>query len=378
MTVRHRLAALAAGAALGVLQPMGAHAQTRVDLSGFASVVGGKVLGGSLHGDLPSNPDIRCPCYVADWANFGTYGPSATLRAETRAGMQATVTFDPTFSAAAQVTARAVDGKAQLQWAYATIALGSTWDLQVGRKRIPLYHYSSFQDVGMAYPWVSPPPELYGWEATNYNGFSLRNRSTWGDVYLNASVFAGSERVRDSRFMLAYGETRTDARWQGIRGADVELTKGILTVRAVYLQADTSFTDKNDTVNDYSEDMRAYGLSANLDFNRWFVLTEVATNVRSNKTGYLAGVTLRIPAYSVGAGMRLGAWTPFINYAHYREKSSDLVLYAPYVYSHASMTLRYELSTTAAVKVQFDRLREPADPFTGGAQVFRVAYDRVF
>ena len=53
---------------------------------------------------------------------------------------------------------------------------------QVGRKRIPLYYYSDFQDIGLSYPWVSPPPELYGWEVTNYNGGSLRYNDSFGDT----------------------------------------------------------------------------------------------------------------------------------------------------------------------------------------------------
>ena len=123
----------------------------------------------------------------------------------------------------------------------------------------------------MAYPWLGLPPEIYGWEATNYNGISLRNRTSVGDVYVNTSVFAGSEQVRASRYWLSYGQHRTDVSWQNLLGADVELSRGGWTVRGVAMRADTAFTDKDDPTNDSSERMQAVGLAVNYDHNQWFV-----------------------------------------------------------------------------------------------------------
>ncbi len=77
----------------------------------------------------------------------------------------------------------------------------------------------------MAYPWVNTPPELYGWEVTNYNGIRLRNRSNFGDVFVNSSIFVGSERVKDGRFMLAYGQKNTDVAWNPLVGVRLKSSR---------------------------------------------------------------------------------------------------------------------------------------------------------
>lgn len=356
-----------------------AYAAPDLQFSGFLSLVGGKVLDGSLHSTMPDNTDVKCPCYIADYANFGTYDGSFSFAAESRIGVQALAKLTDRLSVTAQVTGRGTDANAQLQWAYATYILSPTWDLQIGRKRIPLYFYSDFQDVGVTYPWVGLPPELYGWETTNYNGVSLRNRASFADVYVNASVFAGNETVKDSRYMQSFGQQHTDVRWSNILGADVELTKGSLTLRGVLIQADTANTDKDDFENDYNGSMKAYGLAANLDFNSWFVLSEIATNVRNTQTGAQAGLTLTVPALSIGVGYRSGPWTSFLNFATYQERSNDASLYTSTEYRHTSLTLKYELTPNSFIKTQFDRYWEPGGPvYTGAADVWRISYDRTF
>ncbi len=375
MNYRKLLVLCAAGATFGALP---AHANPSLELSGFFSIVAGKVLDGSLHGPMPDNPQVQCPCYVADFANFSVYGGSLSLAPESRIGLQADAKLTEQLRLTAQVTSRGTDHAAQIQWAYATYLMGSDWDLQFGRKRIPLYFYSEFQDVGQAYPWVGLPPETYGWEATNYNGVSLRKRAAWDDVYLNASIFAGREHVKDSRYMQSYGQLHTDVSWNNILGADLELNKGGWTLRAVALQADTAFTDKDDPNNDSSERMHAYGLAANFDRGDWFLLSELASNARTSTSGALAGLTITVPAASIGVGYRSGKWKTFVNYAQYQELSSDTAVYPSYDYRHTSLTVSYEVTPKSVVKTQLDRYWEPGLTYSGSASVWRISYDLAF
>jgi len=353
-------------------------AEPAVEISGFFSIIGGKVLDGSLHGPMPDNEKVTCPCYIADYANFGVYDGAVSFAPESRIGLQAATKLTDKLSITAQVTARASNPQAQLQWAYATYMLSPEWDLQVGRKRLPLYFYSDFQDVGVVYPWVGVPPEIYGWEASNYNGVSVRNRTSVGDVYVNTSVFAGSEQLKDSRYMQSYGQQHTDIRWDRILGGDVELTKGALTVRAVAIRADTTFTDKDDAANDFGERMQAYGIAANLDLNHWFILSELASNARTNTSGPQTGLTITVPAVSLGLGYRSGAWTSFLNYSRYQELSSDTTVLPDFDYRHVSLTVKYEVSPRSVIKAQVDRYWEPELPYSGAANVLRISYDRTF
>lgn len=144
-------------------------------VSGFASIVAGGILEGSRQMPLSKQPAIGCPCYVNDWSNGGWYGKHLSLEPESRLGIQGNLKLTDSVSATAQLTTRGSQPEPNLQWAYLTWRKGN-FELQAGRKRIPLYFYSTFQDVGLTYPWISPPSELYGWEATNYNGANLRWR----------------------------------------------------------------------------------------------------------------------------------------------------------------------------------------------------------
>jgi len=205
------------------LAPVHAQQPAQFQLSGFASLVGGKVLGGADASDAPWR-SCTAPCYVADWNHGGAYDAQLSLKPESRAGLQGTWVFNQSFSATAQVTARATDAAARLELAYLTYAWAN-WQLQVGRKRIPLYFYSDFQDVGIAYPWVSPPPDLYGSEATNYNGVSLRYRGSVSGIGVSASAFTGSEHLRDAPVYRRYETQAVDIDWTRLWGGDLELSQ---------------------------------------------------------------------------------------------------------------------------------------------------------
>ncbi len=151
---------------------------------------------------------------MADWANFGVYEKNFSLAEESRIGIQGTAKFSDALSGTAQVVSRGTKTTPDLTWAYLGYKITPNLELQVGRKRIPLYYYSDFQDIGVAYPWVAPPPELYGWDATNYNGASLRYKTTLGSASVSASLLAGSEKIKDDRYFLINPSPNNEHRWK--------------------------------------------------------------------------------------------------------------------------------------------------------------------
>lgn len=370
---RHCLTLLLAASTLpGLPLRAGEGDYSNLRFSGFLSVVGGKVLNGTPQG---SSSDFveGLPLYLADWSNWGVYTKSASLSPESRVGVQATARFTDDLSFTGQVVARGTDHKADLQWAYLSYKVSPNWELQVGRKRIPLYFYSEFQDIGIAYPWIAPPPELYGWDATNYNGASLRYRTTLGENALAASVFGGKETVKDNRYMISSGQYHTDTTWDHILGGDLEVTHDWLTVRGDYMKAKVTDTDKVDASNNVQQDMQAYSLALNADFGNWFILSEIGQNARTYN-----GYYLRAPAYSIGAGYRMGKWTPFLNFGEYREASDDPG-YSPVNWMRPSFTLRYDLTASMDLKLQVDRYLEiDGTAYTADSTVLRLSFDWVF
>ncbi|MBY0453802.1 MAG: hypothetical protein K2Q11_02830 [Burkholderiaceae bacterium] len=361
-----------------------ADSESKFKLSGFLSVVGGKTISGKLDPNYSGPTNIKgtdCPCYVADWSNAGVYGNQLTLRPESRVGIQGKYTINPEASITTQLTSRGTHATPEIAWAFASYKLNENFELQVGRKRIPLYYYSDFQDIGVSYPWVSPPPELYGWEATNYNGASIRYSKNIDDINITASVFGGQEKVKSSFYQkLYYPIDRTEVRWNNMMGADVEVNNGPLTVRAVAMTTKVRTNNYNGAnfVND-NTNLKAYGLAVNLDFDKWFVLSEVTQLTRDHKASiYSDPFKVTAPVYTIGAGMRFGKWTPFINYAKFDEKTLDVNLYKPGVYDRTSATLRYDLDSSSTVKTQIDRNTDITNNFGGHSTMFRISYDRVF
>jgi hypothetical protein len=344
-------------------------------LNGFTSIVAGRTFDSSLDANYTGMPQLRnrnCPCFIADWANAGVYDDQLTLSPESRVGLQARYNLSKDLYAVAQVVLRGSDNKHAVQWAYAGYKLNDNWEVQVGRKRIPLYYYSDFQDVGTAYPWIGVPPELYGWEATNYNGVSVRYRANVGGVSLTSSIFGGQETVKDSPYYRLLGGNQTKVSWKNLGGADLELTHGPLTARLVYMQANVNAVDGEAEIDDHAH-LKAYGVAVNLDFDNWFVLSELARQTRDYGSYRMAS-----PEFSVSTGYRIGNWTPSVTYGRYREQSSDLEQYSPANYSRAAATLRYDMDRIGTIKLQFDRYLDLTNNYGGSPKVIRVAYERAF
>jgi len=213
-------------------------------------------------------------------------------------------------------------------------------------------------------------PALYGWEVTNFNGGTVRYNTNLSGFDVTASVFAGSEKVDDSRFnRLSYGytgfEMNSGAEWNHLEGADLEINKGIWTSRLIYLQADTRSVYEDGHI-ERRTNLSSYGIANNFDFDHFFILSEITESARSD------GYTNHQHAVSIGAGYRINQWTLFVNQGDYKD-SYD------YVIHNASITLRYDLDAHSDIKAQFDRMEgDPHAYYTGDTTVFRMSYDTTF
>ncbi|PRC91878.1 hypothetical protein [Solimicrobium silvestre] len=347
-------------------------------VTGFLSVIGGNIFNGSYppnyiaSGGPTQLIGVNCPCYYADYSNGGVYGPNFSLKPESHAGVQIKYDFSPQFNFVGQVTVRGTDNDPNIQWAYVDYKLNDHWEIHVGRQRIPLYYYSPFQDVGFAIPWVAVPPELYGWEATNYDGASLRYSNSFGNTNFTSSIYSGGEKLGYSAFYTNPGDT--DVHWNNIVGADAEINNGPLTLRLVYLQANTLAINIPQGLDSASK-IEAYGLAVNLDFDTWFMLSEVTQLTRDYGSVQAKQTD---PASTIGVGYRLGKWTPFVNYALFTQHSSPYTPSDEFAYKRASLTLRYDIDSSSDIKTQVDRNWDTTNTSGGNVNVVRVSYDRVF
>ncbi|MFT3859012.1 MAG: hypothetical protein QM742_16430 [Aquabacterium sp.] len=373
-TLRCTLSAIALACLSGAAQ-----ADEAFTYSGFASFVAGRVIAGDRTEPLNS---YTCPCFIADYGHGALYAPHWSVKQESKVGLQGTYTFTPALSGTVQVVGRGVDGvKASLEWAYLSYDLSPSWTIQVGRKRLPIYYYSDFQDVGYAYTWVRPPADIYGWEVTNYNGVNATYRTELAGWAVKSNLFGGGEYVKESLMQRIYYETPQRLAWRNIVGGDLVFSKDWLTTRATYIQSHVQQWDRTDgsmvtpdpgTHPDVRyEKQKIYGISANIDIDNWFVRSEYSIFDRS-------GYSYKSRAYMIGAGARLGKFTPMITHTRYKERND----FFPDEIQHDkgwSATLRYELTDSIALKAQYDLFKDHSGmDYVKDSKLVSFSLDTVF
>lgn len=348
------------------------------EFSGFASAIVGKTSGSCTESGLVTDYSGQCTRFVADWAHAGVYDERASFRPESKIGLQGTARLAPGLSATAQVVARILEHpSADLEWAYVTYTPSPAWTIQAGRKRVPLFFYSDFQDVGYAYPWVRVPPDVYGWDVVNYNGANVAWSTTLGGWTLRSSAFAGAETSRRNQYSKLFYDEGKDVKWPRIAGADLEVARDWLTARVVYMRSGYEQLDRGTGEADVQSsgatrgNHKAYGGSVNIDHGNWTGRSEYSVFDRST-------YAYKAVSWFVSAGYRIGAFTPMVMASNYRESTRFPEEYSVSRWTTRSFALRYDFGKSSAFKVQVDRLRDRGALVTGNATLVSASYDVVF
>jgi len=379
MKRRSKPAALAALSLAALLGAAPASA-TEFELSGFGSIVAGRSFGACTPDNvLASAFNGSCTRFVVDWGHGGVYRNNVSFRPESRVGVQGTARFNPQLSATVQVVGRLVDAPfAQVEWAYVTWSPTPEWTFQAGRKRVPLFFYSDFQDVGYAYPWIRVPPDVYGWDVVNYNGANATWSKTLGGWSLRSSVFGGAETSRRNGYSRIFYDEAKDVKWPRIAGADLEFARDWFTGRVVYMRSGYEQVDRTTGTPDVqpsgatSGRHQAYGGSVNIDHGNFIARSEYSVFDRSR-------YAYKATSWFVSAGWRFGNLTPMLTVSNYSETTRFPDAYAISRWSSLGASLRYDFGRSSAFKVQVDRLRDRgATPFMGSATLLSASYDFVF
>jgi hypothetical protein len=348
--------------------------------SGFLTLAAGKILKGDAQQDFNG---FRAPIYAADFAQGGIYESGGwSMKPVSKLGLQGTATFNPQLSLTGQAVARGTrDGKVNVEWLYGNYAINDQLTLQAGRKRLPLFFFSESQDVGFAYPWVHLPPGQYGWEVVNYNGANLLYRSQWGAWSAGVNVFSGNETRNDNPYWkTTYGkDSRTNSKWTNIVGTDLSLTRDWLETRVAFIQSDFQNTDEGEYLPKARQ--RIYSLSFRIDYQDWLLHNEYLYMDRKHagEEDY---------SYLVGVGYRIGKYLPMLTYNRYWQRLTPDPR-PEERWSVLALSLRYELTTTSALKIQLDRWRDRNGPdFNlnsdgnsvpyGNPRLLSLSYDMVF
>lgn len=364
--------------------------------SGFMTIAAGKMLSGTS-GNVGG---YNCPCYVSDYAKAAIYDGRSSLqwRPDSKLGLQGSVFFDNRrFSLTAQAVSRgADDGGVDLEWLYASYKLTNKVTLQAGRQRLPMFYYSDAQDIGFALPWTHLPTWLYGWQVVNYDGASMRYQDQVGNWSAIFSLFGGNEHNKDSGYWKVYGngaQSVTNVNWTNILGGNLTLSKDWFETRVVYIQSNTQDQAVSNTFDfaNMTYDLppapapiakqMIYGLTIKADYLNWLIYTEF---IHINHPG----LTYKDFAQNVAVGYRYGKWLPMVTWGHFRGTvvTDGALPGAPPSIANSqqtySLSLRYDLTTSSDLKLQYDMTNDHNDPgFApryGSSNLLTFAYDFVF
>lgn len=263
------------------------------------------------------------------------------------------------------------DFNANVEWAYLSYEVNDEWTIQAGKKRLPLFYYSDFFDVGYAYTWMRPPADLYTWQIFNYNGINALYSDSWGDWSVSGNVYAGSEDDSDNKLLTEFfNRAPTREIWKNIIGGVFTLGYEWFEARITHMRYKneryvsgerTMFGDQ-----DY-RDGKFYGLSLNADMGSWFVLSEL------NRLN-LAGSDF--DSRMLTAGFRIDSLTPYVAYSTFALKGGG-----GEEHDTTSLGLRWDFHSSAAFKIQWDKVTDEQVLFrevAGNSKALTVGVDLVF
>ncbi|MFC3092870.1 porin [Alteromonas sediminis] len=339
-----------------------------VRFSGFASINAGKVLSGS------GVPQFGLePTFLADYPIVSAYDEDISFSPESLFGLQVYADIGEGLSATAQIVARGADDyDAQFEWAYLSYVINDAWTVQAGKKRLPLFYYSDFYDVGYAYVWMRPPADNYTWQIFNYEGVNFLYNGQWGDWSVTGNLYTGKEDSKENRLLSEFFfQEPTREIWKDIMGGVLGLSKDWLELRLTHMRyTNERFRSGEQTLFDGSteRDGKFYGLAANADWGTWFVLTEF------NRLD-LGG---NLDTAMVSVGYRHDDLTPYIGYSTFEQKDADDGDGEDH--NTTFIGLRWDFVPSAAFKVQFDKVKDNSFNLAvaGDSESITLGVDLVF
>jgi hypothetical protein len=345
-----------------------------VDFSynGFATAAVGKTISGVSQDYM----GVKCPCFISNYPEVGVYENEWNAKPDSKLGLQGTAKITDKLSLVGQVVFQGGnDFKPVVDWAYASYDVSNSVTVQAGRKRLPLFAYSDYFDVGYSYPWMRPPGDLYGWQIVAYNGANVMYKTNVKGVAVTTNVWTGKETDHDNRMLgqIYYGD-RVDETWKDIIGGYVDLDMDVVTLRAVAMTNKVDRwvgRDAGRVVNKDGVKQNFYGLSSNVEYKNVVLRTEINRFERPSVKDIYS-------IYLVGAGYRMGNFLPMVTYSSFKEdfKTSPS---ENEIHNTTSVSLRWDVKPGTALKVQYDDFRDKsAFAFVGNSKTVAVSIDQVF
>jgi hypothetical protein len=332
-------------------------ASADIKLNGFGSVAIGTVIEGDE--------------FLADYANTGIYNTDLSMDPDTTLGVQLSSYFTDEFSFIVQAAVNgASDYDPEIDWLYLNYYLTPELSVQLGRKRLPLYYYSDYLNIGYAYYWIRPPPDVYTWQINNYNGVSLVYEVALGQWDTSLNIYYGSEESEDNDLLSLLFGASVDETWKDMVGIVGMASNNWLELRLSHMQGLIDRTISGVAVtNDIEQQFT--GLSINLTFGSLLILSEFNNYKQPDNS-------VEYNAYLLSLGYRIGEVTPNITRSGFKQDINALG--NDENHHTTSVGLRWDVADDIAVKVQYDNVVDEGVvvPVKGDSKTISFALDFVF
>ena len=190
-----------------------------IRISGFARLVGGYL--------------------DEEKATYLDYDDSISFGEHSLFALQTDVDFSEQFSFTTQLLAHASHRRdSGVEWAYLSYRPTRNWQFKAGKLRTPFFIYSDTLDVGLTYPWIVPPQQVYlPYVFPEYIGLNAAWQFSIKDWNLETEVYWGKF---DNDVNI--GHRQVDAKVDDLRGLVLRLNRGNLRLHMSYNRGDTTLT----------------------------------------------------------------------------------------------------------------------------------------
>ncbi|VAX06316.1 hypothetical protein MNBD_GAMMA25-1801 [hydrothermal vent metagenome] len=290
--------------------------------------------------------------YASKNVNFDTLGNHIGLQASAQVSENLEMTL------VLQANGGAEEYSVTTEWAYASYTINDNYTVRLGRIKGPFFMVSEYQEVGYAYPWVTPPQEVYSTNPIDaIVGPDLVYQKGLGDWDLLLELYAGSGRhkatvqanVADNNPLVDKGDS-VGFETNDMVGFNTTIGTQGISFRLGY------FTTKVDAAGFGITDQTGSfgGVGMIVDWRNILIYSEYIVRDTQNTVAMNQAFPDQNAGY-ITLGYRLGNFTPYLTAAN-MDQGKDKSIYALQQSSY-TLGLRYEAGPTAALKIEAKQVK---------------------
>lgn len=223
---------------IGFISPI--NAKNNIEISGFARLVGGAL--------------------DSDNVSYLDYDNNLSFDNDSLVALQASGSFNKSWSATAQAIYHSGPHRESgIEWAYLTYHYNNKLKIKAGKLRTPFFNYSDVIDVGFAYPWVTPPKQVYQpFLFSNFLGANVSYNFTHNDIGYDVEAYWGKF---DDNLYVNGDDFKTEV--DDLRGIVAKINIKNLTVRFSYHKGYVSFEQQE--LQQLATSLKASGFTKSAD-----------------------------------------------------------------------------------------------------------------